>query len=85
MYPGERHERIVELARAAGRVEVALLADELEATPEPVRRDPRALELIASGAVPVDDLITRRLPLEEVGAAIAAVVSGEAIKVVVEP
>ena len=45
----------------------------------------RALELIATGAVPVDDLITHRLPLEEVQRAIDAVVSGEAIKVVVEP
>ncbi len=45
----------------------------------------RALDLIASGAVPVEDLITHRLPLDEVQAAIEAVMSGEAIKVVVEP
>jgi L-iditol 2-dehydrogenase len=45
----------------------------------------RALELIASGAVPVDDLITHRVPLERVQDAIDAVMSGEAIKVVVEP
>ena len=45
----------------------------------------RALELIASGAVPVDDLITHRVPLERVHDAIQAVISGEAIKVVVEP
>jgi L-iditol 2-dehydrogenase len=45
----------------------------------------RALDLIATGAVPVDDLITHRLPLERVQDAIDAVVSGEAIKVVVEP
>ena len=45
----------------------------------------RALELIASGAVPVDDLITHRLPLDRVHDAIQAVLSGEAIKVVVEP
>jgi L-iditol 2-dehydrogenase len=45
----------------------------------------RALDLIATGAVPVDDLITHRLPLDEVQAAIEAVMSGEAIKVVVEP
>ncbi|WP_370325836.1 zinc-dependent dehydrogenase [Euzebya sp.] len=45
----------------------------------------RALDLIASGAVPVEDLITHRMPLSEVHRAIEAVISGEAIKVVVEP
>ena len=45
----------------------------------------RALELIASGAVPVEDLITHRVPLDRVHDAIQAVLSGEAIKVVVEP
>jgi L-iditol 2-dehydrogenase len=45
----------------------------------------RALDLIATGAVPVEDLITHRLPLDRVGDAIEAVISGEAIKVVVEP
>src|SRR5690606_25246175 len=45
----------------------------------------RALGLIASGDVPVDDLITHRVPLEQVQDAIEAVISGEAIKVVVEP
>ena len=37
----------------------------------------RALELIASGAVPVDDLITHQVPLERVHDAIQAVISGE--------
>lgn len=45
----------------------------------------RALALIASGEVPVADLITHRLPLSDVRAAIDAVSSGEAIKVVIEP
>lgn len=45
----------------------------------------RALDLIATGEVPVADLITHRLPLDEVHDAIDAVISGEAIKVVVEP
>ncbi len=45
----------------------------------------RALDLIATGAVPVADLITHRMPLDDVHAAIEAVISGEAIKVVVEP
>jgi L-iditol 2-dehydrogenase len=45
----------------------------------------RALDLIATGAVPVADLITHRVPLDRVHDAIEAVISGEAIKVVVEP
>ncbi len=45
----------------------------------------RALELIASGAVPVADLITHRLPLAEVLDAIEIVARGEAIKVTIEP
>jgi L-iditol 2-dehydrogenase len=44
-----------------------------------------ALELIASGKVPVADLITHRLGLDHVEAAIQAVISGEAIKVVITP
>jgi L-iditol 2-dehydrogenase len=44
-----------------------------------------ALGLIASGKVPVADLITHRLPLSQVDDAIAAVTSGEAIKVVIHP
>jgi L-iditol 2-dehydrogenase len=45
----------------------------------------RALELIASGAVPVADLITHRLPLERTLDAFDIVARGEAIKVTVEP
>jgi L-iditol 2-dehydrogenase len=45
----------------------------------------QALELIATGAVPVADLITHRLPLEQVLEGIRTVTSGEAIKVTVEP
>jgi L-iditol 2-dehydrogenase len=45
----------------------------------------RALALIASGDVPVLDLITHRFPLEEVVAAIEEIGRGSAIKVVVEP
>ncbi|MFC5291364.1 zinc-dependent dehydrogenase, partial [Actinokineospora guangxiensis] len=45
----------------------------------------RALELIATGAVPVDDLITHRLPLDGVLEAIDTVASGVAIKVTIEP
>jgi L-iditol 2-dehydrogenase len=44
----------------------------------------RALELIASGAVPVSDLITHRLPLEETIEGIHTVTRGEAIKVTIE-
>jgi L-iditol 2-dehydrogenase len=45
----------------------------------------RALELIASGAVPVADLITHRLPLTDVLAGIDTVARGIAIKVTIEP
>jgi L-iditol 2-dehydrogenase len=45
----------------------------------------RALELIASGAVPVADLITHRLPLDQVLTALDVVARGEAIKVTIEP
>jgi L-iditol 2-dehydrogenase len=44
-----------------------------------------ALELISSGAVPVKDLITHRLPLESVLDALQIVAAGEAIKVTIEP
>jgi len=45
----------------------------------------RALELIASGAVPVADLITHRLPLDDVLDGIEIVARGDAIKVTIEP
>jgi L-iditol 2-dehydrogenase len=45
----------------------------------------RALEYIASGQVPVKDLITEHVPLERVVDAFRIVQNGEAIKVTVEP
>jgi L-iditol 2-dehydrogenase len=45
----------------------------------------QALALIASGEVPVKDLITHRLPLERVLDAIDIVSRGEGIKVTIEP
>lgn len=44
-----------------------------------------ALELIASGQVPVHDLITHTLPLDQVAEAIDTVARGEAIKVTIQP
>jgi L-iditol 2-dehydrogenase len=44
-----------------------------------------ALSLIASGAVPVTDLITHRLPLDSAIEALDIVARGEAIKVTIEP
>ncbi|MFD6095873.1 zinc-dependent dehydrogenase [Nocardiopsis flavescens] len=45
----------------------------------------RALELIATGAVPVADLITERMALSDVHKAIETVASGTAIKVTIQP
>lgn len=45
----------------------------------------RALEYIASGQIPVKDLITRHLPLSQALDALDIVAAGEAIKVTVEP
>jgi len=49
------------------------------------RHNREALSLIASGKVPVADLITHRLPLDCVADAIDLVARGEGIKVVIEP
>jgi L-iditol 2-dehydrogenase len=49
------------------------------------RHNREALALISSGAVPVEDLITHRLPLSGVRQAIDTVTSGEGLKVVIEP
>ncbi len=45
----------------------------------------QALDLIASGRVPVTDLITHRLPLGDILDAIEIVARGEGIKVTIEP
>ncbi|WP_017585680.1 zinc-dependent dehydrogenase [Nocardiopsis ganjiahuensis] len=45
----------------------------------------RALELIASGEVPVADLITERMALSDVHKAIETVASGTAVKVTIQP
>ncbi|HEX9334663.1 MAG TPA: zinc-dependent dehydrogenase [Pseudonocardiaceae bacterium] len=44
-----------------------------------------ALDLIATGAVRVDDLVTHRMPLTDVPTAIQTVADGDAIKVTIEP
>jgi L-iditol 2-dehydrogenase len=49
------------------------------------RHNRDALALISGGTVPVEDLITHRLPLTDVRRAIDTVVSGEGLKVVIEP
>ena len=60
MYAEERQAAIVTRARAAGRVEVAELADVFDVTPETVRRDLTALERagllrrVHGGAIVVD-------------------------------
>ncbi|MGH2640435.1 MAG: zinc-dependent dehydrogenase [Actinomycetota bacterium] len=49
------------------------------------RHNREALSLIAAGKVRVDDLITHRMPLADVNRAIETVMSGEGLKVVIEP
>jgi DeoR family fructose operon transcriptional repressor len=62
MYATERHQQILDTARAHGRVEVAGLARDLAVTPETVRRDLTALERrgvlrrVHGGAIPVERL-----------------------------
>jgi DeoR family transcriptional regulator, fructose operon transcriptional repressor len=62
MYAEERQRWIVDRARAGGRVEVAVLADELGVTTETVRRDLTTLERHAllrrvhGGAIPIERL-----------------------------
>jgi L-iditol 2-dehydrogenase len=49
------------------------------------RHNREALRLISTAAVPVEDLITHRLPLDGVHQAIETVTTGEGLKVVIEP
>lgn len=62
MYAPERHQAILDTARAQGRVDVAGLARDLAVTPETVRRDLTALERrgvlrrVHGGAIPVERL-----------------------------
>lgn len=62
MYAEERRLRIVEIARAQGRVDVAMLATKFEVTMETVRRDLTALERqgllrrVHGGAIPLERL-----------------------------
>jgi L-iditol 2-dehydrogenase len=49
------------------------------------RHNREALSLIADGRVRVDDLITHRMPLADVHKAIETVISGDGLKVVIEP
>ena len=62
MYALERHQKILGRARSEGRVEVKQLADDLDVTPETVRRDLTALERLGvlrrvhGGAVLVERL-----------------------------
>jgi DeoR family fructose operon transcriptional repressor len=62
MYAPERHQQILNVARAEGRVDVNELARSLSVTPETVRRDLTALERhgllrrVHGGAIPVERL-----------------------------
>ena len=62
MYAPERHQQILATARADGRVDVSRLADDLDVTPETIRRDLTVLERhglvrrVHGGAIPVERL-----------------------------
>jgi DeoR family transcriptional regulator, fructose operon transcriptional repressor len=62
MYAEERHQEIVRLARANGRVDVTALADGFDVTAETIRRDLTTLERagvlrrVHGGAIPVERL-----------------------------
>lgn len=62
MYAAERQQQIHELARGAGRVDVASLAEQFDVTTETVRRDLTALERqgllrrVHGGAIPIQRL-----------------------------
>jgi DeoR family fructose operon transcriptional repressor len=62
MYAEERHQEIVRLARANGRVDVAALAEGFAVTAETIRRDLTSLERagvlrrVHGGAIPVERL-----------------------------
>lgn len=77
MYAAERQQEILRQARAAGRVEVAALAEDLAVTSETVRRDLDALERqglvrrVHGGALPVERLRFER-GVSERAAAMAA-------------
>jgi len=70
MYAPERHQAILELARTRGRVDVRDLAEQLEVTPETIRRDLTSLErrgLVRrahGGAVPIERAALRPPVLE---------------------
>jgi DeoR family fructose operon transcriptional repressor len=82
MYAPERQKRILDLARSAGRVEVAGLADVLGVTAETVRRDLTALERrgfvrrVHGGALPVE-----RLEVEPTLATRLGQASGEKLRI----
>lgn len=70
MYAPERQMLILERARANGRIDVGTLADELDVTPETIRRDLTVLERhgtirrVHGGAIPVERL-SEELRVEE--------------------
>ena len=62
MYPAERQQWLLNRTREAGRVDVAATAEELDVTPETIRRDLGTLERqgllrrVHGGAIPADRL-----------------------------
>lgn len=73
LYAPQRHDAIVDAARQGGRVEVNVLAERLNVTPETIRRDLAALERLGKirrvhgGALPVSDLEQEPSLLDRLG------------------
>src|SRR5690606_4842538 len=76
---GAAQEQALEMIARQGRLPI------VGANGSSPQHNKEALGLIADGSVPVDDLITHRLGLDQVLEAIDIVSRGEAIKVTIEP
>ncbi len=73
LYVPQRHDAIVEASQLGGRIEVNALADQLNVTPETIRRDLAALERLGKirrvhgGALPVAELEQEPSLLDRLG------------------
>jgi S-(hydroxymethyl)glutathione dehydrogenase / alcohol dehydrogenase len=77
-------DAVLELpARSIPRLERRVLGS-IYGSSRPERDFPRILDLYRSGRLPLDRLVSHRLPLEDVGHAFALMQSGEALRVILD-